>query len=138
MDTDTLLPQTTETAIFNITGGPIQIHGLTITIGTVVQTQATVTRWIDNPTTGLTVPLCGDLDLTAAESGAIYSVVNLVELLTLGHCMCAPSGICRGPGVIALDTDGSSSGSFTAELWWSPLPIDTFGGSGGGVAVSAI
>ncbi|MHA1962063.1 MAG: hypothetical protein ACW99U_17800, partial [Candidatus Thorarchaeota archaeon] len=137
MATDTLLPQTTETAIFTVAGGPILVHGLVMKIGTVVQTQATVSRWINNPTTGTTMAMCADLDLTAAASGAYYSIVDRISALTLANCWCSPP-IIANIGAIALDTDGSSTGSFTAELWWSPLITAGAGQPSGGNAVSAI
>jgi hypothetical protein len=118
---DAALPQTAEAALFTITGGRIVVRGIIGLVGTVVQTQANNTKLVEDPTTGANTDMCAVLDLTAAASGAVYSIDGLPTVaLTLGGFLCATPTVCR-VGAIDLNCAASNTGTMAWTLIWSQL-----------------
>lgn len=117
--TDTL-PQTTDEALFRITGGKIRVLGIYGEVTTVIQTQANATKLKHNPSgTGSDVDLCATLDITADAVGTVYTIVGVLatamKSTTLWLAVPADSipypGLVLGPGDIELDCAASNSGS---------------------------
>lgn len=125
--TDTL-PQTTDEALFTITGGRVAILGIVGEVTTVIQTQANNTKLKFNPTaTGADTDLCAVLDITADAVGTLYSITGTpatalqdgLLLITSNKFLAAP--LILSEGDIELDCAASNTGSVAWTLWYVPL-----------------
>ena len=114
------LPQTTDGALFRVTGGKIRVLGIYGEVTTVIQTQANNTKLKFNPAgTGSDVDLCAVLDISADAVGTIYSIVGVVatamKSTTLWGVLPADNiaapGLVLAPGDIELDCAASNTGS---------------------------
>lgn len=114
------LPQTTDGALFRITGGKIRVLSIIGEVTTVIQTQANATKLKHNPSgTGSDVDLCATLDITADAVGTLYSIVGVLatamKSTTLWAVVPADNipmpGLILGPGDIELDCAASNTGS---------------------------
>jgi hypothetical protein len=127
--TDTL-PQTTDEALFRISGGKVCIVGIYGEVTTVIQTQANATKLKHNPSgVGADVDLCATLDITADAVGTVYSIVGVLAtamksttlwLVVPADSIPAP-GIILGPGDIELDCAASNTGSVKWTVLWYPI-----------------
>ena len=70
------LPQTTQSALFTVTGGRVMILGVVGEVTTIIQNQANNTKLVANPTTGTDVDLCAVLSTANKEAGSA-EVVSL-------------------------------------------------------------
>lgn len=119
------LPQTTESAIFTVSGGKVLILGIIGEVTTVIETQANDTQLKANPTTGTSVALCADLDITADEVGCLYGITGTTTDALVG----AGAGYAPWPsqplvineGTIDLCCDASNTGSVAWSVWYVPL-----------------
>lgn len=122
------LPQTTDGALFRITGGKICVHSIVGEVTTVIQTQANATKLKHNPSgTGSDVDLCATLDITGDAVGTLYSIVGVVatamKSTTLWIVLPADNipapGLILAPGDIELDCAASNTGSVKWTLVYS-------------------
>ena len=114
------LPQSTDGALFRITGGKIRVLSIIGEVTTVIQTQANNTKLKHNPSgTGSDVDLCATLDITADAVGTLYSITGTLAtamksttlwLVVPADNIAAP-GLVLGPGDIELDCAASNTGS---------------------------
>lgn len=112
------LPQSTQSALFTITGGRIRVLGIYGEVTTVIQTQANNTKLVSNPTVGADVDLCAVNDITADAVGTIYTITG-----TLADAMVATtSGAVKDQSdkvVVAAGTiDLSCAASNTGATKW--------------------
>jgi len=125
-----LLPQTTDEAIFTITGGRVMVTSIIGEVTTVIETQANNTKLKFNPTAaGADTDLCAVLSITADAVGTLYSITGDHSdamkdgLLTLETDALLERGIILSPGDIELDCAASNTGSVKWSLRF--VPIDT-------------
>lgn len=126
--TDTL-PQTTDEALFTITGGRVLVVGLVGEVTTVIQTQANNTKIKFNPdATGADQDLCAVLDITADPVGELYTISGTVgdamrsDLLIGNPYMANP--LLLSEGAIELDCAASNTGSVSWSLLYVPWDAD--------------
>jgi len=126
VDRDTeALPQTTDGALFTISGGRVLLVSIVGEVTTVVQTQANNTKLKFNPTaTGADQDLCAVLDISADPVGEIYTITGIVANamrsdLLIGQGMTNP--LILSEGAIELDCAASNTGSVQWSMWYYPL-----------------
>ena len=78
------LPQTTQSALFTVTGGRILVTSIVGEVTTVIQNQANNTKLVANPTTGTDVDLCAVLSITAKEVGTLFGITGLFSDALVG------------------------------------------------------
>jgi hypothetical protein len=120
------LPQTTQSAIFTVSGGRIAIVGLIGEVTTVIQTQADNLSVVSNPTTGTDVALCAVLNISAKEVGTLLGITGTFADALVG-ANAGATVLCDRPvvvpiGTIDLLTSASNTGSIKWRLIW--LPVD--------------
>lgn len=120
------LPQTTQSALFTITGGRILLTSIVGEVTTIIQTQANNTKLVGNPTTGTDVDICAVLSITAKEVGTLFGITGLFSDALVGAN--AGAGVLpRNPVVIPVGTlDLSCAASNTGQVKWSItyVPLD--------------
>lgn len=119
------LPQTTDGALFTISGGPVLITALWGEVTTVIQTQACNTKLKLNPSaTGADQDLCAVLDISADAVGEIYSITGtvgdaMVSDLLIGN-VALQDPLLLSEGDIELDCAASNTGSVKWGLFYIP------------------
>lgn len=121
------LPQTTDEALFTISGGRILLLALIGEVTVVIQTQANNTKLKFNPTAaGADQDLCAVLDITADPVGEIYTISGTVGdamrsdlLIGLASLLAAP--LLLSEGDIELNCAASNTGSVAWTLLYIPL-----------------
>ena len=119
------LPQTTDGALFTITGGRILLTGIIGEVTTVIETQANNTKIKFNPdATGADQDLCGVLDISADAVGTLYTITGIVanamrDDLLIGQAM--TNYLILSEGDIELDCAASNTGNVGWTALWMPL-----------------
>lgn len=124
------LPQTTDEALFRITGGKVRIKSIIGEVTEVIQTQANNTKLKHNPSgVGSDVDLCSVLSITADAVGTLYSITGTLatamkstslHLVAPADDIAAP-GLVLGPGDIELDCAASNTGKVKWTVEWEPV-----------------
>lgn len=114
------LPQSTDGALFRISGGPIQVLGLYGEVTTAIASGANNAKLKHNPLgVGADVDICAALDIVSDAVGTIYSITGVLAtamksttlwLVVPADDMAAP-GLVLFPGDIELDCDASKTGN---------------------------
>ncbi len=124
------LPQSTDDALFTITGGRILLTSIVGEVTTVIQTQANNTKLKFNPTaTGADQDLCAVLDITADAVGELYTIDGTVgnalrsDLLIGLNSLFGAGGLILSEGDIELDCAASNTGSVAWTMTY--IPLDT-------------
>lgn len=119
------LPQTTQSALFTVTGGRVIVTGIVGQVTTAIQAQANATKIVGNPTTGTDKDLCTTLDITADEVGTLYGLSGLpTEAMvgtTAGGGIMPRNGIVVPVGTIDLSCAASNTGSIKWDITYVPL-----------------
>jgi len=119
------LPQTTQGALFTVSGGRIALTAIVGEVTTIVQNQANNTKIIANPTTGTDVDLCAALNIAADEVGCLYGITGLFSDALVGAAAGASvlprNRIIVPEGTIDLDCAASNTGAVAWDLWYVPL-----------------
>jgi hypothetical protein len=119
------LPQTAEAAIFTISGGKVAIMGIIGEVTTIIETKSNNTQLKANPTTGTSVALCADLDITADEVGCLYGITGTVSDALVGagagYAPLPAQPLVVNEGTIDLCCDAGNSGSVAWSIWYVPL-----------------
>lgn len=119
------LPQTTQSALFTVTGGRIILTSIIGEVTTVIQTQANNTKIVSNPTTGTDVDLCAVLDITADQVGCLYGITGTFSDAMVGANAGAtiiPARMIVIPvGTVDLSCAASNTGSVKWTLTYVPL-----------------
>jgi hypothetical protein len=124
--TTAALPQTTQSALFTVTGGRVLITSIVGEVTTVIQTQANATKIVANPTTGTDVDLCATLDITADQVGCLYGITGLFSDAMVG-ANAGATVVPRNSVVVPVGTiDLSCAASNTGAAKWSItyIPLD--------------
>jgi hypothetical protein len=125
------LPQTAQSALFNVNVGKVKIHGIYGEVTTVIQTQANNTKLVSNPTVGADVDLCAVNDITADAVGTIYSITgdfsDAMVATTSGAVETSPTANSLAPvvaaGTIDLNCAASNTGSVKWVCVWEPIDV---------------
>ncbi len=113
------LPQTTQSALFTITGGRVLLTSIVGEVTTVIQTQANNTKLVANPTTGTDVDICAVLNVAADEVGCLYGITGLFSDALVG-ANAGATVIPRNPVVLLVGTlDLNCAASNTGSVKWS-------------------
>ncbi len=122
------LPQTTDDALFTISGGRILLTAIVGEVTVVIETQANNTKLKLNPTaTGADQDLCAVLDITADAVGELYTIDGTVgnalrsDLLIGLNSLLGAGGMVLSEGDIELDCAASNTGSVGWSLWYLAL-----------------
>ncbi len=119
------LPQTTQSALFNVEGGRVMVLGIIGQVGTAIQNQANNTKLVANPDSGTDVDLCAVLSVANDEAGTLYSITGLASDAMIGTAAGAVSGQARpvivAPGTIDLNCAASNTGTIGWTLFYVPL-----------------
>jgi hypothetical protein len=119
------LPQTTQSALFTVTGGRILLTSIVGQVTTVIQTQANATKLVSNPTTGTDVDLCATLDITADQVGCLYGITGTLATAMVGAnagaTVVQANALVIPVGTIDLSCAASNTGSVSWTLTYVPL-----------------
>lgn len=118
------LPQSTQAALFTVSGGWIELRRIMGVVTTVIQTQANNTKLVANPTVGADKDLCAVLDITADPVGDIYTITGTLSdaMVGAGAAAAVPAkGIFIPAGTIDLSCAASSTGAIRWVLHYVPL-----------------
>src|SRR5258708_2263549 len=119
------LPQTTNAAIYTISGGRVFVSLIVGEVTTVIQTQVNNTKLTAVPTTGSAVDLCAVVDISALEVGGKLSPVGVLATAlgkTLAGAAAGPSaGFIVSIGTINLNCAASNTGSVKWSIWYVPV-----------------
>jgi hypothetical protein len=122
------LPASTQTSIFAIAGGPIEILSLIGEVTTVIQTQSCSLKIVADPTTPATdTDLCAVLDVTADAVATYYSLVTstataLAEYTNgVGPTMGGVFSLTVPIGNIDVYTNATNTGAITWRMRYRPL-----------------
>ncbi|WML79177.1 hypothetical protein [Streptomyces sp. VNUA74] len=119
------LPQTTQGALFTVTGGRVLLTSLVGEVTTAIQNQACNVKVTSNPTTGTDVDIAANLNVQADEVGCLYGITGLFSDALVGAN--AGAGVVpRNPvvlpvGTLDLVTSASNTGSVKWSLTYVPL-----------------
>ena len=124
------LPQTTDGALFTITGGRVLLTAIIGEVTTVIETQANNTKLKLNPSaTGADQDLCAVLDISADPVGELYTISGTVgdamrsDLLIGLNSLLRAGGMILSEGSIELDCAASNTGSVAWSLWYLALDV---------------
>lgn len=124
------LPQTTDGALFTITGGRILLTTIIGEVTTAIQNQANNTKLKFNPTaTGADQDLCAVLDIANDAVGELYTIDGTVgnamrsDLLIGLNSLLGAGGLILSEGAIELDCAASNTGSVAWSMWYVPLDL---------------
>jgi hypothetical protein len=122
------LPQSTDGALFTISGGPVIINAIWGEVTTVIQNQANNTKVKFNPdATGADQDLCAVLDIANDAVGEIYTITGtvadaMVSDLLVGNVM-LQDPLLLSEGAIELDCAASNTGSVKWSVIYTPAEI---------------
>lgn len=127
------LPQTTDGALFRITGGKVIIKSIVGEVTTIIGAVANATKLKHNPSgTGSDVDLCATLELNAMAVGKLLTIVGVLAtaMKATTTWLVVPAdnipepGLILAPGDIEIDCAGSDGG--TGRVKWTVewVPLD--------------
>lgn len=120
------LPQTTQSALFTVTGGRIAVLGIVGEVTTAIQNQANNTKIVANPTTGTDVDMCAVLNIAAKEVGTLFGITgtfgDALVGANAGATVLQDRPIVVPIGTIDLSCSAGNTGAVKWKLLW--LPID--------------
>jgi hypothetical protein len=127
------LPQTTASAIFNITGGHVLLKLIFGVVTTIVGAVANATKLKVNPSgAGSTTDICATVELNAAAVDSILTITGIfanamiksVNIPVAGASFIQTANILVPPGAIEVDCAGSDGG--TGRVKWTAvyLPLE--------------
>ncbi len=119
------LPQTTQSALFTVTGGRVAITSIVGQVTTVIQTQTNNTKIVANPTTGTDVDLCAVLDISADQVGCLYGITGTFATAMVGAnagaTVIPTNAVVVNVGTIDLSCAASNTGSVKWDLTYIPI-----------------
>lgn len=120
------LPQTTQSALFNVVGGRVLITNILGEVTTAIQNQANNTKLVANPTTGTDVDLCAVLSIANDEVGTLYGITGTFGDAMIGVNAGAVPEMDKGAVVPVGTVDLSCAASNTGKVKWTLtyVPID--------------
>ena len=126
--TAAVLPATTATAYFTVTGRVLltQIVG---EVTTIASATATSIKLIANPTVGADVDLCTATVITSDAAGTIYNITGTLSdalvATTSGAVIAQANSILVAAGTIDLDATATNTGATKWTLHYIPLDYNS-------------
>lgn len=120
------LPQTAQSALFNVLGGRVLVTGIVGTVTTAVQNQANNTKIVANPTTGGDVDMCTTLSIANKGVGTLFGIQAYGSAMIGAEAGAVPlptSPIVVAVGTIDLNCAASNTGQVRWDIWY--IPLDT-------------
>ncbi len=116
------LPQTTQAALFTISGGRVMAWILG-EVTTVIQNQANNTKLVHNPSVGTDLDLCAVLNIAADEVGTLYGITGTPAdaLLGAGQAVRLQDPVVLKPGTLDLNCAASNTGQVKWTVFYLPL-----------------
>lgn len=119
------LPQTTQSALFTVTGGRVLVTSLTGEVTTAIGATATNASIVGNPTTGTDVVVATATAVTSKEVGSLIAVAGTVgtalNVQNAGAGAASAAGFVAPVGTLDLLTTGSTTGSVKWTITYIPL-----------------
>lgn len=119
--TATIIPQAGVKALYTISGGIIEIHGLFAVVTTLIAGGANVTKFQFKPTGQTAIDLCATADINGLAVGQLFGVVGPVAtaLATGWGIPGASQSFRAGPGTIDLNCAAAAgTGAARIALRW--------------------
>lgn len=119
----TSLPQTTQSAFFNVEGGAVYAK-IEFEVTTVIQAQANNMKIVANPDTGADVDLCAVTDINADAVGTMYTPdgrgtdFSAAMVATTSGAHLDYGFILIAPGSIDVSCSASSTGAIKGRVLW--------------------
>jgi len=119
----------TQKALFTVAGGRVLILGLIGEVsGAAVDSGASNTSFVTNPTVGTDMAMCAVLDINADEEGSLYSITGTVGDAVVGGsgggAQMMANGIVVPEGTIDILTAadvGTGGALMGVDIWWFAL-----------------
>jgi len=117
------LPQTTNAAIFTVSGGRVMITSLVGSVTTAIQNQANNTKLTTNSTTGnITSDICANVDTANAAVGTLFGITGVrTDAAQLSGNAVQPNELVIQAGTIRLVCAASNTGQMDWTLTYIPL-----------------
>lgn len=117
--------------LFTVAGGNVQVNLILGEVVTLMDTEATLFKLQSNPTVGTTNDMSADLDLTAAEIGALITISGTAATATQKGSSGAVIGqavpVIVAPGAIeAACGNDANTGTIKWSLWYVPLETGAY------------
>ncbi len=121
---------TTGEELFSVTGGDCQINLIVGEVTIIIETKTVNFKLVLDADTGTDTDLCGNLDLSADEAGALYTlegtVATAMQRGESGSCIGPEVAIIVSPGGIDATVGATHTGSIKWTLWYTPLEIGAY------------
>lgn len=125
------LPQTAQSALFNVVGGKVKIHDIIGEVTTIIENTANNAKIVHNPTVGSDTDLCAAGNIQAMAVGTVCwitgDVSDGIQADANGMVDSTPTAFTRelilSAGTIDLNCSASTTGSIKWVVRWSPIDI---------------
>lgn len=125
-----LLPQTTNTAYFTVSGGRVIVNMLLGQVTVILVSGTNNAKWTAVPTAGSSVDLCATVDIASLEVGAKLVVPGVAATAltkaNAGAIIATTTAFVCDPGTLNFNCDASKSGQIKWSLFWSPFDDGAF------------
>lgn len=125
-----LLPQTTNTPYFTVSGGRVIVNMLLGQVTVVLVAGTNNAKWIAVPTTGSNVDLCATVDTASLEVGGKLVVPGVAATAmtkaNAGAIIAASNSIIVDPGTLNFSCDASKAGQIKWSIFWTPFDDGAF------------
>ncbi len=117
------LPQSTNAALFTVTGGKILVTAIVGEVTTAIQNQANNTNLTTNSTAGnITSNMCAAVDVANAAVGTLLGITGVrADAAQLSGNAVQPNELVVQPGTIRLVCAASNTGQMSWTLVYVPL-----------------
>lgn len=119
------LPQTTQSALFTISGGRVALTAIVGEVTTVIQTLLDNAKLVANPTTGTDVDICAVLNISAKEVGTLFGITGLFSDALVGAAAGATvvprNSVVLPAGTLDLNCSASNTGAVKWSIFYVPI-----------------
>lgn len=119
------LPQTTNVAIYTISGGRVLLWYILGEVTTAIQNQVNNTKLTAVPSAGSNVDICAVVNIANLEVGAKLTITgtlaNAMLATNAGAASMQDRPVTLAAGSLKLDCAASNTGSVKWSMWWTPV-----------------
>jgi len=116
---------TTGEELFTIAGGRVQVNLILGEVTTIIETKTVNFKLVADPTTGTSTDLCGNLDLSADEVGALYTIsgaaATAMQRGESGSVLTQATSVIVAAGAIEATVGATHTGSIKWTLFYVPI-----------------
>lgn len=117
--------------LFTVGTGNVLVTLILGEVATLMDTEATVVKLQSNPTVGTTNDMCGSLDLTAAEAGALLTIdgtaATAMQKGSSGAVRGQATPVVVAPGAIECYSENDdNAGTIKWSVWYLPLEAGAY------------